>query len=69
MHSLSASNSIAIVYNRKSLPAAKCQECGAKMYPKSLLKPHLNRHQLRQRWLMNSLGQLRTALARMGNVA
>jgi len=69
MHSLPSSNSMAIVHNHKSFSAAKCRKCGAKMYPKSLLGPHLNRHQLKQLWFTTKLAKLQNTFARMRDIA
>jgi hypothetical protein len=39
------------------------------MYPKSLLKPHLNRHQRRELWLTTEVSKLRNTFARMRDIA
>jgi hypothetical protein len=62
-------NSQAILIEDKALPAAKCEECGAKIYPRSLLQPHLTRHQRRHRWFMKELRKLQYTMARMRNMA
>ncbi len=69
MHSLLPRNSMAIVYKKKSLSAAKCRKCGAKMYPKSLLRPHLSRHERRELWFTTEVSKLQTTLARMRDIA
>jgi NAD-dependent SIR2 family protein deacetylase len=69
MHSLPSSNSMAIVHNHKSFSAAKCRKCGAKMYPKSLLRPHLTRHQRKDLWFAMELSKLRNTFARMRDIA
>ncbi len=62
-------NSLTIEFKRKNLPAAKCRKCGAKMYPKSLLKPHLNRHQRKELWLMAEVIKLQNIFSRMRRIA
>ncbi|HXV84271.1 MAG TPA: hypothetical protein VEG60_30850 [Candidatus Binatia bacterium] len=62
-------NSKAILIENKSLPAVKCEKCGAKMYPSSLLQPHLTRHQRRQRWFMKELRKLQYTMAHMRDIA
>jgi hypothetical protein len=69
MQSASANDSTTIVYQKKRFSAATCKSCGAKMYPKSLLKPHLNRHQRRQRWFMTELSKLQDTFSRMRDIA
>ena len=68
MHSLPPSNSLLIVLQKKNLPAAKCRKCGAKMFPKSLLKPHLNRHQRRERWLRAEVNKLQHRFGRLRKI-
>lgn len=58
-----------IIIEKKKLHAAKCAKCGAKIFPKSLLKPHLSRHQRRQRWLNHELEQLQLTFAHMRDIA
>ena len=65
MQTVSAGALKTIVYRKKSFSAATCNSCGAKMYPKSLLKPHLNRHQRTQRWFMAELSKLRATFSRI----
>ena len=65
MQSLSPQNSKLIQIENKSLEAAKCAKCGAKMYPRSLLKPHLHRHQRRQEWFMTELKKLQHTMEHM----
>ena len=69
MHSISPSNARDIIYKAKRFSAAKCGKCGAKMYPKSLLKPHLNRHQRKQRWYITELSKLQDTFSRMRDIA
>jgi hypothetical protein len=69
MQTTAQDNSQAILIEDKALPAAKCEECGAKIYPRSLLQPHLTRHQRRQRWFMKELRKLQYTMARMRDMA
>jgi uncharacterized OB-fold protein len=55
----------AILVEDQALPAAKCEECGAKIYPRSLLEPHVTRHQRRQRWFVKELKKLQYTMAHM----
>lgn len=63
----SDSNEIRI--KNKRFHAAKCKKCGAKMYPTSLLKPHLTRHWRRQRWFMTELRKLQQKMEYMRDIA
>jgi uncharacterized OB-fold protein len=65
MRTALASNPVAISIDNKKLHAAKCGECGAKMYPSSLLKPHLTRHRLQQESLVTELRKLQDTIERM----
>ncbi len=58
-----------IVVDNKRLHAAKCKKCGAKMYPMSLLKPHLTRHRRRQRQFMTELRKLQITMDHMRDIA
>ena len=69
MNSLASSNASAIIYNEKSLAAAKCRKCGAKMYPRSLLRPHLNRHQRKELWFAAELRKLQSRFEHMREIA
>jgi hypothetical protein len=62
-------DSQAILVEDKSFQAAKCDQCGAKMYPQSLLQPHLTRHQRRQRLLTRELRKLRHTFTHMRDIA
>jgi hypothetical protein len=62
-------NSKTIQIDNQNLPAAKCEECGAKIYPRSFLQPHLTRHQRRQRWFMKELKKLQYTIAHMRDSA
>jgi len=69
MEAGSNGNSKAIVIENKTLHAVKCEKCGAKMYPTSLLRPHLSRHQRRHRWFMTELRKLQYTMAHMRDIA
>jgi len=58
-----------IVVEDKVLYAAKCEKCGAKMYPRSLLKPHLSRHQRRHHWFITELRKLQYTMQHMRDLA
>ena len=49
--------------------AVRCGKCGAKMYPTSLLKPHLTRHRRRDHWLNLELSKLRYIMTHMRDFA
>ena len=69
MQSSSQDNSKTILIEDKTFQAVKCEKCGAKMYPRSLLQPHLTRHQRRQQWFMKELRRLQYTMARMRDSA
>jgi hypothetical protein len=69
MHSVLASGTLAIVCKKKTLPAAKCRKCGAKIYPRSLLTPHLDRHQRNELWFSAEVNKLRHRFSRMREIA
>jgi hypothetical protein len=69
MEAAAQDNSRAILIENKTLPAAKCEQCGAKIYPRSLLQPHLTRHQRRRRWFIKELRKLQHTIARMRDSA
>jgi hypothetical protein len=58
-----------ISLEEKNLRAAKCDKCGAKMYPQSLLEPHLSRHRRRQRWFNSEVRKLRYTFSHMRDIA
>ena len=58
-----------IYLDRQTVHAVKCDKCGAKMYPQSLLKPHLSRHRRRQRWVNSELRKLQYTFAHMRDIA
>jgi hypothetical protein len=58
-----------ISVDRATLRAAKCEKCGAKMYPQSLLELHLSRHRRRQRWFNTEVRKLRYTFSHMRDIA
>jgi hypothetical protein len=64
-----AEDSKTIEIENQSLLAAKCEKCGAKIYPRSFLEPHLTRHQRRQRWFIKELKKLQYTMAHMRDIA
>ncbi|HWH80433.1 MAG TPA: hypothetical protein VNT76_23795 [Candidatus Binatus sp.] len=58
-----------ISLDRQKFRAVMCDKCGAKMYPKSLLEPHLTRHRRRQRWVNAELRKLQHTFAHMRDIA
>ena len=58
-----------IIIENKTLRAATCEKCGAKMYPSSLLKPHLHRHQRREDWFITELRKLQYTMSHMRDMA
>ena len=69
MESTTQDNSEAIIIENQALPAATCEECGAKIYPRSHLQPHMTRHQRRQRWFVKEIKQLQYTMAHMRDLA
>lgn len=69
MQASSRPQSKIISIDQADLPAAKCDECGAKIYPLSLLEPHLLRHRRHKRWLNAELRKLRFTFSHMRNFA
>lgn len=65
MRTVLVSNLVAISIANKKLHAAKCAECGAKIYPSSLLKQHLARHRLKHKSLTTELKELQHAIERI----
>jgi uncharacterized OB-fold protein len=58
-----------IALDQATLRAAKCEKCGAKMYPQSLLEPHLSRHRRRQRWFNAEIRKLQFTFSHMRDIA
>ena len=69
MHTALQDKSKTILIGNKILPAAKCETCGAKIYPRSLIQPHLTRQQHKQRWFMKELRELQYTMAHMRDSA
>jgi uncharacterized OB-fold protein len=69
MDSVSAKESKIISLDRTDLRAAKCDKCGAKLYPQSLLEPHLSRHRRRKRWFNAELRKLQYTFSHMRDIA
>jgi uncharacterized OB-fold protein len=69
MESGSESDTKIISIDQRNLRAAKCEKCGAKMYPKTLLEPHLTRHRRRQRWFNTELRKLQYTSSHMRDIA
>ena len=69
MEAGSNGNSKAIVIENKTLRAVKCEKCGAKMFPVTLLKPHLTQHRRRQRWINSELRKLQHTFTHMRDFA
>jgi hypothetical protein len=67
METAAATKVIAI--ERTEFRAVQCEHCGAKMYPQSLLQPHLDKHRLHQRWLNSELRKLQETFSRMRDIA
>jgi len=64
-----AKRSNVISFERKEFRAVKCEKCGAKMFPQSLLQPHLDNHRRHQRWLNGELRKLQDTFSRMRGIA
>lgn len=58
-----------ISIDRRNLQAARCEKCGAKIYPRSLLEPHLFRHRVRKRWFNAELRKLQFTFSHMRDIA
>ena len=69
MQSASAQQTKIISLDRNDLHAAKCDKCGAKLYPQSLLEPHLSRHRRRKRWFNAELRKLQYTFSHMRDIA
>jgi uncharacterized OB-fold protein len=69
MEPASANNAKIISIDRQNFRSVKCDKCGAKMYPKSLLEPHLTRHRRRQRWVNAELRKLQYTFSHMRDIA
>lgn len=69
MRPASRNDSKLISIDKRNLRAARCEKCGAKMFPRSLLEPHLTRHRRRQRWFNVELRKLQDTFSRMRDIA
>jgi uncharacterized OB-fold protein len=69
MQPASDNDSKIISLARTDLQAAKCEKCGAKIYPTSLLEPHLSRHRRRKRWFNTELRKLQYTFSHMRDIA
>ena len=58
-----------ISLDRTDFRAARCEKCGAKLYPQSLLEPHLTRHRRRKRWFNAELRKLQYTFSHMRDIA
>ncbi len=63
------SESKIISIEKRNLRAVRCEKCGAKMYPTSLLEPHLTRHRRRQRWFNAEMRKLQYTFSHMRDIA
>jgi hypothetical protein len=64
-----AQRSNLISFDDKKFRAVTCEVCGAKMFPQSLLQPHLENHRLHQRWIDGELRKLQNTFSRMRDIA
>jgi uncharacterized OB-fold protein len=69
MQAAASSESKIISIDKRNLQAVKCEKCGAKMYPMSLLESHLTRHRRRQRWFNAELRKLQHTFSHMRDIA
>ena len=69
MQATSRNDADIISLDRTNLQAARCDKCGAKMYPQALLEPHLSRHRRRQRWFNAEIRKLRYTFSHMRDIA
>ncbi len=69
MHTTLGNDPKVISIAKMRFRAVKCGKCGAKMFPTSLLKPHLTRHRRRENWLKLELGKLRQTMTHMRDFA
>jgi len=69
MQENSRGDSKMIFLDQTDLRAAKCEKCGAKIYPQALLEPHLSRHRRRKRWFNAELRKLQFTFSHMRDFA
>jgi uncharacterized OB-fold protein len=65
MQSPQRAKSKTITIENKNFAAAKCEKCGAIMYPASLLKEHVKRHRLQRLDYTRELRKLQQLMAHM----
>ena len=58
-----------ISLEQTDLRAAKCDKCGAKIYPQALLESHLSRHRRRKHWFNAELRKLQFTFSHMRDFA
>ncbi len=58
-----------ISIDQNDFRAAKCEKCGTKIYPISLLRAHMERHEQRERWLNAELRKLQYTFSHMRDIA
>lgn len=58
-----------ISIDQHRLRAVQCEQCGAKMYPTTLLEIHRTRHLFRERRLHNEIKKLQHTFSRMRDIA
>ena len=64
-----SSDTKTISIDQTDLRAAKCERCGTKIYPASLLDAHIERHEQRERWLNAELRKLQHTFSHMRGIA
>ncbi len=69
MEPTAAKRANVISFDSRVFRAVKCEKCGAKMYPQSLLQPHLTNHRRHQRFLNGELRKLQDTFSRMRDIA
>ena len=62
-------NSRTISFDQNDFRAAKCEKCGTKIYPASLLEAHVLRHEQRDRWFSEELRKLKHTFSHMRDLA
>ena len=64
-----APSSGTISFDQNDFRAAKCEKCGTKIYPASLLDAHVVRHEQRDRWFSDELRKLKHTFSHMRDLA
>jgi uncharacterized OB-fold protein len=62
-------NARTISFDQNDFRAAKCEKCGTKIYPASLLDAHVVRHEQRDRWFSDELRKLKHTFSHMRDLA